>query len=109
MAEIPNFDRRGKRRAMLSQTVRVRPSEPVANDFDEIHATLNISREGIYFSTESPGYFKGMRLFVTMPYSSVPGAANPEYIGEVVRVDPLPNRLRGVAVHLVTSVNLRTN
>lgn len=102
------MERRTKRRAMLSQTVRVRPSSG-GNDFDEVLQTVNISREGIYFASERKGYFKGMRLFITMPYSAIPGAVNPEYIGEVVRVDDLPQNTSGVAVHLVTSVNLKAN
>jgi hypothetical protein len=106
---MPDFERRGKRRAMLSQTVRVRPSQPGGRDFDEVLTTINISRDGIYFSSDTNSYFKGQRLFITMPYSGVAGAVNPEYIGEVVRVDSLPQKRQGIAVHLVTSVNLKTN
>lgn len=104
-----DFERRNKRRAMVSQPVRVRPSEPTMNDFDEVRRTVNICRDGIYFHTELPGYFKGQRLAVTMPYSPAPGAVNPEYIGEVVRIDSLPHKQRGVAIQLKMSFNLKTN
>jgi hypothetical protein len=47
-----------------------------------------------------------MRLFVTFPHSDAPGAVNMEYIGRVVRIDPLPRNRLGVAVQLVMSMNL---
>ena len=98
-------DRRNKRRAQISQKLRVRPSEPAQN-FDEVQSTINACRDGLYFSTELKEYRKEMRLFVTFPYSDAPGAVNMEYIGRVVRIDPLPRNRFGIAVQLVMSMNL---
>ena len=108
VAPLPDLDRRGKRRAKVAQPVRVRPSEPGEKQFDEVQVTLNVCRNGIYFATERDSYYKHMRLFVTFPYSNGPGAINWEYIGQVVRVDRLPDGRRGIAVQLVMSINLKT-
>ena len=99
-------ERRGKGRAKLAQRVRVRPSEPRGNDFDEVVETLNVCRTGIYFSTRRQCYKKDLRLFVTYPYATGHGAINQEYLGWVVRVDDLFDGLRGVAVHLKMKLNL---
>ena len=99
-------ERRGKGRAKLSQRVRVRPSEPRGNDFDEVVETLNVCRTGIYFSSRRACYKKELRLFVTYPYDTGHGAINQEYLGRVVRIDELPDGSRGIAVHLQMKINL---
>jgi hypothetical protein len=98
-------DRRNKRRVQIAEAVRVRPSEPIGEGFDEVQATINVCRDGIYFPTNLKSYRKGMRVFVTFPYSEMPGAINLEYIGEVVRVDKLTFGRLGVAVHLKSTMN----
>jgi len=88
------------------QKVRVRPSEPRGSDFDEVVETLNVCRTGIYFASSRACYKKDLRLFVTYPYDTGPGAINQEYIGCVVRIDDLPDGRRGIAVHLQMKLNL---
>lgn len=105
VAPLP--DRRRKRRARLSQPVRVRPSEPVENDFDEVRATTNISRDGIYFVSKQTTYYKGLRVFVTFPYHPNSGDLSLEYIGQVVRIDSLGDDRFGVAVQLLMTLNLQ--
>ena len=104
--DISKSERRVKHLVRLPQMVRVRPSQ--SNEFDEIQSTINSGREGVYFGTELIFYFKGMRLLVTFPYSTELGAINQEYIGEVVRVDALPEGKFGIAVHLKQRINLGT-
>ncbi len=99
-------ERRGKGRAKLAQKVRVRPSEPQGKEFDEVVDTLNVCRTGIYFASDRDAYHTDMRLFVTYPYATGPGAINQEYIGRVVRIDSLPDGRRGIAVHLQMKLNL---
>jgi hypothetical protein len=72
--------------------------------FDEILGTENSSRLGCYFVSTNPAYKKFLRLFIVLPYSSAPGAINREYVGEVVRIDELPNGRRGIAVKFVTTI-----
>lgn len=105
IAPLPD-ERRRKRRSRVSTPVRVRPSEPIPNGFDEVRVTINICRDGLYFDTDHQGYRKGLRLFITLPFEEGPNAMSLEYIGEVVRVDRLPDGRHGVAVHLKMTVNL---
>ena len=109
VAPLPSAadERRRKRRAKIAQPLRVRPSEPIDGQFDDVHATLNVCRHGLYFATTRNIYRKHMRLFVTFPYHEHENAINLEYIGEVVRVDRLPDGTFGVAVHLQTTINLQ--
>lgn len=106
VAALPDSDRRNKRRARMAQPVRVRPSEPRDNDFDEVLATINVCRNGVYFPTDRTTYYKEMRLFITFPYNTGHGAINQEYIGRVVRIDTLPGGRLGIAVHLVMTLNI---
>jgi PilZ domain len=80
-------ERRQMRRAGVSLQVRIRTADFNDGNFDEVRVTQNASRKAIYFFTELNRYYKGMRLRVTSPYEAASaGAANPEQIGEVVRV-----------------------
>jgi hypothetical protein len=105
-AGSPPPERRDKGRLKLQRTIRVRPSVPGSDAVEEILETLNISRQGLYFRTASSFYYKGMRLFITYPYSSAPEAINLDYIAKVLRVDLLPNGVFGVAVELSTTLDL---
>lgn len=105
----PGNERRNKRRVRVEQPVRVRPSNPADAPFDEVQATINVCRDGVYFPTTLATYGKGKRVFITFPYSEMPGAINLEYIGEVVRVDKLTHGRWGVAVHLKSTMNALSN
>jgi hypothetical protein len=98
-------ERRKNRRAKIARPVRVRPSEPRDEHFEEIVTSINASRDGVLFSTRRTDYYLGMRVFVTFPYTSPNDPMNCEYIGEVVRVDRLPNNKFAVAIHLKLSMN----
>jgi hypothetical protein len=101
-------ERRGRGRVKLSQLVRVRPSEPGGEQFDEVIPTENICRTGVYFLTARKVFRPKMRLFVTYPYN--PGTSIlSEYLGEVVRVDERPDGTRGVAVHLISTINVHSH
>jgi hypothetical protein len=103
------LDKRDKSRLKLGRSIRVRPSLPGSKAVEEILETLNVSRHGLYFGTTSSAYYKGMRLFITYPYSSAPGAINRDYIAEVMRVDRPPNGLYGIAVRLLKTLTLEMN
>lgn len=110
MLNPPADERRRNFRNKVTQTVRVRPSSPmVRGDFDDLARTLNASRNGIYFKAWRDAYYKEMRLFVTYPYDAAPGAINREFIGRVVRIDPLPDGRRAIAVELLSPLHLQTN
>jgi len=101
-------DKRRSRRAKIAKSLRVRPSEPRDEHFEDLPVSINASKEGIYFHTRRPNYYKGMRVFVTFPFSSAHDPMNCEYVAEVVRVENLPNGRFGVALHLIMTVNYGT-
>src|SRR6478609_3984074 len=108
MPEAPNktyAELRRSRRAKIARTLRVRPSEPRDDHFEDLPVSVNASREGIYFTTRRENYYPGMRVFVTFPYSSLHDPMNCEYVAEVRRVEKLPNGKFGIAVHLLMTVN----
>lgn len=108
MAEVSEkqyAEKRRSRRAKIAKPLRVRPSEPRDEHFEDLPVSINASKEGIYFHTRRSNYYKGMRVFVTFPFSSHHDPMNCEYVGEVVRVETLPNGKFGVALHLLITVN----
>jgi len=62
-----------------------------------VRTTRDFSGGGLYFFTERPSYFVGMRLYVIPAFS----ALNLEYVAEVVRVEITPAVDYGVALRLL--------
>ena len=100
-------ERRGSRRCKLTQLMRLRPSDPEREPFDDIRGTVSVSRSGVYFHTSEKGYEVGLRLFVSMPYSNQPAAVTHEYLAEVVRRDRLPNGLWGIGFKILMEIGLQ--
>jgi hypothetical protein len=103
----PQAERRGSRRCKINQLMRIRPSDPERDHFEDLRGSHSVSRSGVYFQTSEKGYEIGMRLFVTMPYSNMPSAMNREYLAEVVRLDALPNGLNGVGIKLLMEMGMQ--
>ncbi len=110
MAETPEQfpNKRRSRRAKIAKPLRVRPSEPRDEHFEDMPVSVNASKEGIYFHTRRENYYKGMRVFVTFPFTSTHDPLNCEYVAEVVRVENLPNGRFGVALHLIMTMNFNS-
>jgi len=100
-------ERRASRRCKINQLMRIRPSDPEREHFEDLRGSHSVSRNGVYFQTSEKGYEIGLRLFVTMPYSNSPSALNREYLAEVVRVDALPNGLNGVGIKLLMEMGMQ--
>jgi hypothetical protein len=100
-APRPKSERRGSRRCKFTQLMRIQPSDPQRQHFDDMRGTISVSRTGVYFQTSEKGYEVGMRLFLIMPYTQDPGSSNREYLAEVVRTDALTNGLTGIGVKLL--------
>jgi hypothetical protein len=100
-------ERRGSRRCKINQLMRIRPSDPEKEHFEDLRGTTSVSRSGVFFQTSEKGYELGMRLFVTMPYSRDPAATNREYLAEVVRLTPLPNGLTGIGIKLLMEMGMQ--
>jgi hypothetical protein len=108
MTRPTSQERRHKTRTKIPRMIRVRPSEPTPEDFDEILPTINASRNSIYFVPQNGIFAPKMRVFVTYPYASDPGSINQEFLGQVTRVDKLPGNKQGVAVHLLMPIYVGT-
>ena len=91
-------------RAKLNKLLRVRPSVPCDEHFEDLPMSMNVSKKGIYFHSHRAGYYKGMRLLLTFPYTFVNDPTNCEYLAEVLRVEKLSNNRFGIAVHLIMTV-----
>jgi len=99
--ELPVEERPRRRRVKMARSVRVRPSEFRVEHFDEVRVTVSASPTGLYFVTWRDAYYKGMRVFLTFPYSAGADSRFSEYVGEVVAVEPLGNSRYGIGVRFV--------
>jgi len=100
-------ERRGSRRCKITQLMRIRPSDPEKDHFEDMRGTLSVSRSGVFFQSSEPGYEIGMRLFVTLPYSQDPMSLNREYLAEVVRRDPLPTGMFGIGLKILMEMGMQ--
>lgn len=102
MPPIGSTERRRSRRIKIGQPLKIRPSDPKDAQFEDTNVTTNVSRDGIYFVSKIRTYCEGMRLHVAVPHHSPRDEQDREYLGQVVRVDPLPEGRFGVAVQLLS-------
>ncbi len=90
-------ERRRRRRAKISAQVHVStvgPSKP----FEEVSTTVDISRDGLLFTSDHPDYCKGQTLNVMFPYSKTQVATEQAQKADVVRVIRHTDGKYGVAV-----------
>jgi len=106
-AEKKHSEQRRSRRAKIARPVRVRPSSPQDEHFEDIPTSVNASKEGIYFTTRQTSYHKGMRVFVTFPFSSAHDPMVCEYVAQVVRVENLAGDKFGIAIELLSTMNVK--
>jgi hypothetical protein len=100
-------ERRGTRRCKITQLMRIRPSDPNLEHFEDLRGSASVSRSGVYFQSSEAGYEVGMRLFVTMPYSQDPASMNREYLAEVVRRDILPTGMYGIGFKILMEMGIQ--
>ena len=111
VAEKPaeeSVEKRTNRRAKMSRPLRVRPSDPNDDHFEDLPVSVNASKDGIYFTTRLASYYPGMRVFVTFPFTSAHDPMNCEYVAQVLRVEKLANGKFGVAVNLKMTMNIKS-
>jgi hypothetical protein len=100
-------ERRGSRRCKITQLMRIRPSDPNKDHFEDMRGSVSVSRSGVFFQSSEAGYEVGMRLFITMPYSQDPASMNREYLAEVVRRDALPTGMFGVGIKILMEMGIQ--
>ncbi len=104
---ISQESRRRNPRARISLPIRVRSADFVNDQVDEVRATINVSRGGLYFSSQRSSYRRGMKVLLTIPFRDFVADAGPEERGEVVRVEHFKDGRAGVAVRLLKSTESR--
>ncbi len=98
-ANTPNpEDRRRRKRVRVSAQVRVRATDVNGDSFIEVATTIDVSRDGVLFSTSRQDFSKGMAVGVTFPFSTASNALNTEQPAEVVRALDLGDGQVGVAI-----------
>src|SRR6266702_3439023 len=104
---ISEENRRRNHRARISLPIRVRSAHFVDDQVDEVWATINVSRGGLYFSSQHSSYHRGMKVLLTIPFRDFVADAGPGERGEVVRVEHFKDGRTGVAVRLLKSTKAR--
>jgi hypothetical protein len=104
---VSNAERRGSRRCKITQLMRIRPSDPSREHFEDLRGSVSVSRSGVFFQSSESGYEVGMRLFVTMPYSKDPASMAREYLAEVVRRDVLPTGMFGIGIKILMEMGIQ--
>jgi hypothetical protein len=104
---LTHTERRGTRRCKITQLMRIRPSDPNKEHFEDLRGSVSVSRSGVYFRSSESGYEVGMRLFITMPYSNDPASMNREYLAEVVRRDVLPTGMFGIGIKMLMEMGIQ--
>jgi hypothetical protein len=94
-------ERRALERLKVSVPVHVRSIDPSEHAILEAATTIDVNRHGLCFKTSRDHYHVGMSLCLTFPYSS-PVMVRKEFVGDVVRVDSLPNGGWSVAVQFIS-------
>ena len=94
---LRDADRRRKARTKMASPLYVRPADPADGQFEEVPTTLDFSSIGLRFVTRRKELYRpDMKLYLIPTFSLL----NFEYLGRVVRIDPLGQGEYGVAVEL---------
>jgi PilZ domain len=101
-ASSERFERRREPRVQVDRLVYVQAADAERGHFEEVRSMRDLSRSGFYFMTERDSYQPGVQLHVIPAF----GSLNLEYLGEVVRVEKLPEGEFGVAVRLLRVQNM---
>ena len=97
-APLTGADKRRRKRVKISAQVHVKAKD-CTSPFEEVCKSVDVSRDGVLFTSARAGYWKGQILDVTFPYASAADTWNQAQSAEVVRVDERPDKTFSVAVH----------
>lgn len=78
-------ERRRRRRAKISAQVHISTAPP-CKQHEEVCMTVDISRDGLLFTTDYLDYAKGQTLNITFPYSRTPNATDQAQKADVIRI-----------------------
>ncbi len=83
----------------------MRPSDPDANQFQEVQIAVDASRDGLRFISRLGHWYVGMGLLVNFPYSRTE-SLKWDYLGRVVRLEQLDDGCLSVALRYMSRFNL---
>src|ERR1700681_774011 len=101
--QIAMNEHRQAQREDQSEPVLICPCDPEC--LEEVCMTLNVSRNGLYFTTTTGHYFPGMNVIVT-PNFRPDESMQPDYIGDVVRLERLEDGKWGGAIRTLVAHNI---
>ncbi len=90
-------ERRRSSRVKVAHPVRLRPSDPNDEYFEELQVTTDAGSSGFTFTTTGTHYYLGMHLRVTLPYTA---SVKVERRGKVARVHMRGRGYQTIAVEL---------
>jgi CheY-like chemotaxis protein len=100
--EPKGAERRRRRRAKITAQLRARPAH-AAHLFSDVCKTVDVSRDGVLFTTSRKDYSKGQRLEITFPYTSGAEEFNQPQAAEVVRATKHPDGTMSVAIEFLSA------
>jgi hypothetical protein len=92
-AAVLEEDRRSNSRAKFRKQIHIRHAAPSVGESSG--TVIDLSRDGLYFTTPSTHFQVGMQLQMTFPDSGS------ECTGEVVRIEALPQGRSGIGVRIL--------
>jgi CheY-like chemotaxis protein len=95
-------ERRRRKRAKISAQVHVRVSDS-GKGAEEICMSIDVSRDGILFTSGRSGYAVGQTAEITFPYSGAATALNKPEPAEIVRVTEQPGNRFAIAVQFAAA------
>jgi len=95
-------ERRRRKRAKISAQVHIKAANS-PDPIEEICKSVDVSRDGLLFMSARAGYWKGLRLDVTFPYSSAAAALNQAQPAEIVRVTKSDDGQFAIAIQFLSA------
>jgi CheY-like chemotaxis protein len=97
-APLTGAEKRRRKRVKISAQVHVKAKD-CTSPFEEVCKSVDVSRDGVLFTSARAGYWKGQILDITFPYASAADTWNQAQSADVVRVDERSDKTFSVAVH----------
>ena len=95
-------DRRRRKRAKISAQLHVRLANGPSPS-EEVCTSVDVSRDGLLFTSARSTYAVGQTIEVTFPYSSAASGLNKGEPAEVVRITEQPGNRFAIAVHFAAA------
>jgi len=102
---VTGTDRRRRKRAKITAQVHVRGGLGSVNMFEDLCTSIDVSRDGLLFTTMRKDYWVGQVLDVTFPYSSAATAINTAQRAKIVRMFETKDGKPAIAVHFEAAAN----